>query len=154
MLASIREIIGITEIPGSDNLELAHIDGWQVVVKKNQFKAGDLAGYIEIDTIAPKIPFFEFLVSRDYRIRSIKLCKTLSQGLIVSNSDVNQIMKELGTTNNSLIGIDSDITDLIGIKKYSKDIEISEPEVDFEPPIPVNPIERLIHKFKYRYLYN
>jgi len=92
-LATIRQIKEILPIEGADKIELAKIDGWQCVVRKNDFKVGDLAIYFEIDSLLPPIPQFDFLKSQGmktsadgnvgYRIRTIKLRKTLSQGLLI-----------------------------------------------------------------------
>ena len=52
-LASIQKIDLITPIEGADNIEKATIKGWEVVVKKGEFKAGDIVVYCEIDSILP-----------------------------------------------------------------------------------------------------
>ena len=44
-LASIQQIMSIEPIDGADHIELAHVLGWQCVINKGQFKAGDLAVY-------------------------------------------------------------------------------------------------------------
>ena len=50
----------ITPISGYDRVELAHVGGWTVVVGKNEFKAGDIAVYFEIDSQVPEVaPFTE-----------------------------------------------------------------------------------------------
>ena len=36
-LASVREISKIESIPNADNLELAVVDGWRVVVRKGRY---------------------------------------------------------------------------------------------------------------------
>ena len=41
-LATVRKVSSISAIPKADNIEVAHIDGWQCVVKKGVFKEGDL----------------------------------------------------------------------------------------------------------------
>ena len=51
--------------------------------KKNEFKIGDKIVYIEIDSIVPERPEFEFLRNRKFRIRTIKLRGQISQGLIL-----------------------------------------------------------------------
>ena len=48
-LASIRKVREIKPIEGADAIELAIVDGWQCVAKKNEFKANDLCVYFEID---------------------------------------------------------------------------------------------------------
>lgn len=45
----------------ADSLELLDILGYQVVVKKGQFKAGELAVYIQPDSVVPQTTPFRFL---------------------------------------------------------------------------------------------
>ena len=82
-LATVQEITGIAPIPNADSIEVAKVLGWEVVVKKGEFVNGQKVIYIQIDTIAPQTPDFEFLRSRDFRIRTIKLRGQISQGLII-----------------------------------------------------------------------
>ncbi len=90
-LASIQKILNITGIDGADKIELAHILGWQCVVKKGEFKTGDLCVYCEVDSVLPEgNPHFEFLRERcfrdngaqkGFRIKTIRLRKQISQGI-------------------------------------------------------------------------
>lgn len=89
-LAYLVKIDNITPINGYDRVELAHVGGWTVVVGKNDFKAGDTAVYFEIDSKLPEKPPFsdmEFLVKKHYKIQTQKMCKSISQGLLMA---VNQ----------------------------------------------------------------
>ena len=82
-LASIQKIINLESIPNADSIEKATILGWEVVVKKGEFNIGDKVCYIQIDTVVPPDPYFEFLKDRKYRVRTIKLRGQISQGLII-----------------------------------------------------------------------
>ena len=89
-LAYLVKIDNVTPINGYDRVELAHVGGWTIVVGKNEFKAGDTAIYFEIDSKLPeKLPFsdMEFLVKKHYKIQTQKMCKSISQGLLMA---VNQ----------------------------------------------------------------
>ena len=94
-LASIQRIISVEDIPNSDFLQKVGILGWVCVVKKGQFKVGDLACYCQIDTITPQLPYFEFLAERKYRIRTIKLRGQISQGLVLSITDMIAIIHQI-----------------------------------------------------------
>ena len=48
-MASIKTIKNITNIENSDTLALATIDGWGVVVKRDEYQIGDMVVYCEID---------------------------------------------------------------------------------------------------------
>jgi len=120
-LATIERIKDINPIPGADVIEVVTIRGWKVVVKKNEFKIDDLCVYIEIDSIVPEIPEFEFLKSSKYRIKTIKLRGQVSQGIVFPIS----ILYKFGQPEQQGIMIKegTDVTDFMGIIKY-------------EPPIP------------------
>jgi RNA ligase (TIGR02306 family) len=124
-LASIQRIDEVREHPNADLLELATINGWQVVVRKGEFKSGDLAVYFEIDSFLPVHERYEFLRSSSFRtvpnlgdgfrLRTIQLRKELSQGLLMPLScfDSN-INGEPGT----------DVTDALGVKKWELPIPV------------------------------
>ena len=109
-LATIRKISELRPIPGADRIEVAQVDGWECVVKKGEYNAGDYVVYIEVDSIVPDRPEFEFMRERNFRVRTIKLRKQISQGLVMPLS----ILPE----NQRGLCLDSDVTDVLGIKKY------------------------------------
>jgi RNA ligase (TIGR02306 family) len=91
-MATIRKIDGIGPIEGADAIEVATVGGWKVVVKKDEFKIGDLAVYCEIDSWIPfeLAPFLckgkeprEFEGVKGERLKTIKLRGQLSQGLLL-----------------------------------------------------------------------
>ena len=89
-----RELVYITvvdeirEIPGYDRVEQARTLGWWCIVPKGQFKPGDPAIYFEIDSKVPADnPAFAFLEKRHYKIKTLRMCKTVSQGLLMHAED-------------------------------------------------------------------
>lgn len=91
-LASVRKIADLQPIEGADAIEVAVVDGWKVVVKRDEFKIGDLAIYMEIDSWVPTelAPFLskgkeprEYNGVKGERLRTIKLRGQLSQGLLL-----------------------------------------------------------------------
>ncbi|AAQ81527.1 hypothetical protein 44RRORF209c [Aeromonas phage 44RR2.8t] len=89
-LASMRKIADLQPIPGADAIEVATIDGWEVVVKKGEFRVGSDCVYFEIDSLLPTDhPAFRFLETRAKiydgkmraRIKTIKLRGQISQGI-------------------------------------------------------------------------
>jgi RNA ligase (TIGR02306 family) len=133
-LATIRQISEIKQIPNADLLELAIIDGWQAVIKKGEFKVGDLVVYCEIDSFLPIIPEYEFLRKNCYRklsdgsegflIKTVKLRGQLSQGLVLplvnKRWELNQDVTEaLGITlYDPLVGRENIDTDISGKFPY------------------------------------
>ena len=120
-LATVVKIIDIQPIVGADVIVVVSVKGWKVVAKKDDYKVGDLAVYYEIDSFLPIRPQFEFLrkssykrmgLIEGYRLRTIKLKNTISQGLLTPIPDGILDPKE-----------GDDLTQVLDIVKY-------------EPPIP------------------
>ncbi|MDR1972170.1 MAG: RNA ligase (ATP) [Treponema sp.] len=118
-LVTIQRVKTITAIPGSDFLEAAGIMGWQCVVKKGEFKEGDLGVYFEVDSFLPIDPRYEFLRSssyrenadngRGFRIRTAKMRGQLSQGLLLPLP----LFPELAG-----FAEGGDVTEKLGVKKW------------------------------------
>lgn len=89
-LAYVAIIDAIKPIPGSDNCECAIIGGWHVMVRKNEFKAGDPAIYFEIDSyLDPSNSAFSFMEKKKYKVKTQRYTfggkgNFISQGLLMS----------------------------------------------------------------------
>ena len=121
-LATIQIISKLDPIKNADFIEKCTVLGWECVVRKGEFKEGDMVVYIEIDSILPDIHEFEFMRDRKFRVRTIKLRKQISQGLVIP-------LSILPTKNFTSYKVDDDVTDIIGIKKYLTPTEIKEREI-------------------------
>lgn len=119
-LATVRRVHAIRPIDGADRIELAEVDGWKCVIKKGEFRPGDLVIYCEIDSFLPIREEFEFLRKSSYkrmgdqegfRLRTVKLRGQISQGLLLAATVVGRTV-ELG----------EDVTDELGIVKYEAPI--------------------------------
>ena len=86
-LAYVVAIDEIRPIEGYDRVEHARVGGWWVIVRKDQFKVGDLAIYIEVDSKVPEKEPFMFLDKRNFKVKTLKMCKVISQGLLMSPED-------------------------------------------------------------------
>ncbi len=87
-LAYVVIVDGIEPIPGYDRVEHAIVGGWRVIVQKGQFLVGDPAIYFEIDSRVPSDrECFAFLEKRNYKVKTLKMCKTISQGLLMHARD-------------------------------------------------------------------
>jgi RNA ligase (TIGR02306 family) len=136
-LASIKKIDNLEPIDGADKIELATVGGWKVVVAKNVgHRIGDKVVYCEIDSFLPIEPEFEFLRKSSYkkmadgtegfRLRTIKLRKQISQGLILPLEDAINVMKRrCGEVYHEMLQEGVDVTQMLGITKW-------------EPPLPAN----------------
>ena len=118
-LSSIEIITSLKKHPNADTLEIAQVMGWQSIVKAGIHKEGDKVVFITIDTILPKETWSDFLTSKTtptapIRVKMIRLRGECSAGVILSLSKFSFDFSsfEVGT----------DITEIIGIKKYVKEL--------------------------------
>ncbi|MCL2715753.1 MAG: RNA ligase (ATP) [Alphaproteobacteria bacterium] len=134
-LVTIRMISEIRPIPNADAIECACVEGWTVVIKKGQFRSGDLCVYFEIDSFLPlSDDRFGFLAGNritwedkeGVRLRTVKLRGQISQGLILPLSDFPEIEKVRNQHQGSEV-------DLRGID-FSGDIHVEK----WEAPVPAN----------------
>jgi hypothetical protein len=96
-LAYVVTIDNIEPIPGYDRVEWATVGGWKVIVQKGQFNIGDPAIYFEIDSKVPSDKeCFAFLEKRHYKVKTLKMCKVISQGLLMHATDFGWGVTESG----------------------------------------------------------
>lgn len=143
-LASIQKIGNLEPIQNADAIEKATVLGWQLVVKKDEFKIGDLCVYCEIDSILPEKPEFEFLKDRKYRIKTIKLRGQISQGICFPLSVLPVKTK---------ITEGLDVTEILGIKKWEPYQEeqrcAKQTGKIMYPKWMPQWIQRIVHNFKF-----
>lgn len=131
-MATIRKIDEIRPIEGADAIEAAVVGGWVVVIKKGEFKVGDLAVYCEIDSWIPNelAPFLskgqeprEFNGVKGERLRTVKLRGQISQGLLLPGNLT--FWRDEGT----------DVSESLGIQKWEAPIP-AQLAGDVEGPFP------------------
>ena len=106
-LVSIQKVCGLFPIAGADRIEMARVLGWELVVKREEFRVGDLCVYGEIDSIfPPENPLFAYLEGR--RIKTIKMRGQISQGIAFPLSILPAGDYREG----------DDVTEILGVTKY------------------------------------
>lgn len=106
-LAYIVTIDEIRLIPNYDRVEHARTNGWWCVTKLNELKVGDKAVYFEVDSKVPSDDErFSFLESKHYKIKTQKMCRVFSQGLLMPIS----LFPEL-----SNMEVGTDVTDILKV---------------------------------------
>lgn len=91
-LAYLVYVDGIEPIPGKDRVEAAVVNGWRTMVKKGQFKPGDIGIYFEVDSKTPEKEPFTFLEKYHYKIKTQKFKTFYSQGLLMHPNDFGWII--------------------------------------------------------------
>ena len=137
-LASIQKIAELNPIPERDRIVLATVEGWHVIVRKEDFKVGDLCVYIEPDSMLdPNNPVFEQARKRSNRVRTMKLGNTYSEGIAYPLS-ILPIQKDWEEGD--------DVTLLLNIVKYDEYGD-SEPEILHTPRKPkYNTFQRIWYR--------
>lgn len=111
MLAYTVTVDSITPIEKADNIELAHVGGWNVIIRKHEFSAGDMAVFFEIDSLLPETEWSEFLRPKKFKVKTYKLGKfnVVSQGLLLPMSIL---------PDNKEYVLHEDVTKVLGVKYY------------------------------------
>lgn len=107
-LAYIVAIDEIKPIEGYDRVEYARTNGWWVVIgKADNLQVGDKCIYFEVDSkVNAADERFAFLEKRNYKIKTQRMCKVISQGLLMPLS----IFPELGDAD-----VNTDVTDKLKV---------------------------------------
>lgn len=123
MLAQIVKIIDIAPIEGADKIEAARILGYWSVIKKGEYKPGDLVCFVFGDTLLPRKPWNQFLWPKgtdengpEIRLKTCKFRGQVSQGLILPISLVGDLSEGY------YLPEGYDVTDILGVKKYEKQV--------------------------------
>ena len=107
-LAYVVTIDEIKPIEGYDRVEYARTNGWWVIISKNDnLKVGDKCVYFEVDSkVNANDERFVFLEKRNYKIKTQKMCKVISQGLLMPLS----LFPEIGDAD-----INTDVTEKLKV---------------------------------------
>jgi len=109
----------------ADTLELFDILGYQLVAKKGNYARGDLAVYIQPDSVVPEIPAFAWLwegymetpiPARRRRITVRKFRKEYSEGLLTPIREVRDLLPEVLTEG-------QDVSDALGVTHWEGETE-------------------------------
>ena len=84
-LAYVATLEEIKSIDGYDRVAHGRVGGWWCIINKaDDMKVGDKVVYFEVDSKVNRYDErFAFLEKRNYKIKTLKMCKVLSQGLIM-----------------------------------------------------------------------
>lgn len=148
-LAYIAKVLNTESLCGYDNVHLITILGWKCVAPISIHK-DDLVVYFEVDSLLPNNDIrFSFLASKKFRIRAIKICGVVSQGLVLPLSEFPELK---GCKEGDFV------TDKLHVEKYDPE-SINECAVkskvlafqralDRHPKFFKNPIVKYLMKYK------
>ena len=117
-LAYVVEISETKELEGYQNVHYVRANGWWCVAQKELCK-GDLGIYFEIDSVLPsKDKRFAFMEKKNYKVKTQKICKVLSQGLIMPITLFPEFKN---------LKVGDFLTDKLGVKLFEPDVRESKP---------------------------
>lgn len=149
-LAYVVKVSDTKDLEGYDSVHYIHVNGWWCVASKD-IKKDDLAIYFEIDSKLPADDSrFAFMEKRKYLVKTIRICKVVSQGLVLSLKD----FPELSDCKEGDF-----VTDKLHVEKYDPDEaqenQCSKPKVsDFQRAMDrhqkffKNPFVKYLMKYK------
>lgn len=128
----VRRVHEVLDHPNADRLEICKIDGYQCVVRKGQYKKGQLVVYIPEQSVIPdylliNLGFWQWL---EYQNSSFDVVSRKGKG-ILSGKDGNivKICKLRGEISQGIIfpaderwKLDDDVAEILGITKYEAPI--------------------------------
>ena len=121
-VATIQKIHSIIKHPNADSLSVGKVLGWQVVFNhtQHQYQDGENVIYVEMDSVMPEHPEFEFLRSKNFRIKAVTLRGVESAGIVFPL----EILTKFGYDLKGPIYDNMDVTEIIGAKHYEKPLPV------------------------------
>lgn len=111
-LAYIAEVTKTEAINGYDRVHLVTVLAWKCVAPVS-INVGDKVIYFEVDSLLPKDDKrFDFMEKRKHRVKTIKICGTISQGLVLPICDFPEFK-------NAKVG--DFVTDKLNVTLYEPD---------------------------------
>lgn len=117
------EVVQVGKIeahPNADRLEIAAVKGWQSVVQRGKHYEGQLVVFFPVDSVLPPeidkkiFPGEAGSPLKAGRVRTVKLRKAISQGIVATFEDLGVNPAPEGT----------DLTEFLGVKKYDPDPDV------------------------------
>lgn len=136
-LVTLQKVTSITVHPNAHSLELAQIQGWQVVIRKDEVAVNETVVYCEVDSLLPLSASWIPPAVRGragekdeyYRVKSVKIRGELSQGLIIPLT-----LFAPPLPSDLLLG--SDLTDYLEVKKWEPPLDTAEGTHSYLIPFP------------------
>lgn len=133
MMAWVAKIDKVVKHPEADSLDVCTVGGWSCVTKLGEFKTGDLAVYVSIDSWVPtELAAFlskgkepkEFNGVKGERLRTVKLRGALSQGLLLKGiiCPTGLMVKQHDSVMQHIFQEGDDVTEWLGIQKWERPI--------------------------------
>jgi len=126
LIVKIVKINKIEKHPNADRLQIAYMEDndWSVVIGLNQFKVGNLAIYVPVDSLLDEklenylFPLDSKIKLNNHRVRAIKIRSYISVGMFVElTQELISLYPELSKKKSG-----EDVASLLNIQKYEPPI--------------------------------
>lgn len=121
----ICKIKKIEDLSNADKLQMATVKDWQCLIRKNQYKEGQLIIFVPPDAILPDNLIeelkLEYLKGKN-RIKTVKLRGYISQGLILPTDILKKYDQFCYGENDLSEG--EDVAKILGITKYKPPVKV------------------------------
>lgn len=99
----------VSPIEGADNIDIAEVGGWKVIIRKGEIAEGDKCVFFEIDSKLPEKEWSEFLRPKHFKVKTMKLGKfnVISQGLLLPLSTFPELRNH---------EVNTDVTEILGVE--------------------------------------
>jgi RNA ligase (TIGR02306 family) len=122
-VAYVAKISEIKEIPGADNIEQGLIGGWNCIIKKGEYTAGDLVVVATTDAVIPQKLSDAMNVTnylrKGQRVRTVKLRGVYSECLIIPLKYAEKLTHPKAKWDEG-----TDMMDMLGIFKYEPPVKM------------------------------
>jgi len=125
LIIEVCEIEKVLPHLNAERLELAHIKGWQCVVPRNKYRAGDLVTYIPVDSVLPAALADRLGVAKYLskgRVRCARLRGEPSFGLVIDRE-------------NNAWPAGTDVREHYGIEKYIPPVKLTAGDAEVPHPL-------------------
>ncbi len=125
LIVEVCQIQSVLPHANADRLELAQIKGWQCVVSRGKYRAGDIVTYVPVDAVLPDALAERLGVTKYLskgRVRCARLRGEPSFGLIIDRE-------------NEAWAVGTDVREHYGIEKYLPPLTISAEGADVPHPL-------------------
>lgn len=111
-------VLDISPHSNAERLEVATVYGFQVIVQKGKYTAGDKVVYVPIDSLLPQwledelFPANVKIKLHHHRVRQIRIRGLASQGMLIDPVDVSK------KVNPNYLSLEQDLSAILGVTKY------------------------------------
>ena len=120
----VAKIDEIKEIPGADNIEQGVIGGWNCIIKKGEYKAGDLVVVATTDAVIPQnlsdVLNVTNYLRKGQRVRTVKLRGVYSECLIIP---LSILVSRAKIIRSGEVQEGDDMMELLSIFKYEPPVK-------------------------------